>query len=158
MDLTYEINADEVIARFIALPEKMREAMTDTINILTADMQRSVVENKLTGQVLNVRIGTLRRSITQRPAVAERGGIWGGVYTNLNYGIAWEDGFDRKLGAGTRGGPRTLTGQALASYFVKHPPSTKHYERPYLKPTLEEFSERIIEDVRKTALEVIRGT
>src|SRR5208282_5539853 len=29
------------------------------------------------------------------------------VGTNVPYGAAWEKGFDRKVGAGARGGPRT---------------------------------------------------
>jgi len=157
MEFIYTIHADAVIARFAAMPALMRTEMTNTINRLTAEMQRSIVKDKLTGQVLNVRTGTLRRSIIQDIAKPKQGGIFGGVSTNLDYGIAWEDGFDRKIGAGARGGPRTLQGKALANYYAKHPPGTKHYERPFLKPTLEEFAPQIKEDIRQTALEVIRG-
>jgi phage gpG-like protein len=57
----------------------------------TLELQRHVVEDKLTGQVLHVRTGTLRRSITQ--VVVERGGaIIGRVGTTLRYGLAHEFG------------------------------------------------------------------
>jgi len=157
MELIVSIKADSVIAKLHDMPQRLRAAMTDAINGLTLDMQRSVVLNKLDGQVLKHQTGTLARSVTQDPAMERNNGIFGGVYTTLGYGIGWEEGFTRKIGAGARGGPRTLQGNALAKYFERHPPGTRNYKRPYLKPTLEEFTPRIKEDIRTAALKAFRG-
>lgn len=156
MEIIVSIRADAVITKLNNMPQRLRTAMTDAINGLTLDMQRSVVLNKLDGQVLKHQSGTLARSITQEPATARDGGIFGQVYTTLDYGIAWEEGFTRKVGAGARGGPRTLQGKALDRYFQRNPPGTRDYKRPYLKPTLEEFTPRIIEDIRSAALRAFR--
>lgn len=165
MELIVSIKADSVIAKLQNMPARFRAELIPTINGLTLDMQRSVVLNKLEkvdggvaqgGQVLRHISGTLARSISQDPATARNGGIFGGVFTTQDYGIMWEEGFTRKIGAGARGGPRTLRGNALAKYFERHPPGTRNYQRPYLKPTLEEFTPRIKEDIRTAALKAFR--
>lgn len=103
-------------------------------------LQRLVKQEKLSGQVLHVRTGTLRRSINQKILSSGGGEIVGAVGTNVSYGKMWEYGFTQKTGAGARGGPRTLTGNALATYFQQHPPGTKHVpERSFLRSALAEF-------------------
>lgn len=69
----------------------MRRALAVTVEAQTILLQRHVVQNKLSGQVLNVRTGTGRRSITY---VVEQGPsfIRGIVGTNLNYMRAHEFG------------------------------------------------------------------
>ena len=44
------------------------------------------------------------------------------------------------MGAGARGGPRTLSGSALESYIAKHPAGVKHFpERSFLRSALKDL-------------------
>lgn len=61
------------------------------ITRLTINLQRDVQANKLSGQVLNVRSGTLRRSIDFKVS-SQPGGVQGRVSTNVLYGILHELG------------------------------------------------------------------
>jgi hypothetical protein len=75
---------------------------------------------------------------------------WG---TNVPYGAAWEQGFARKVGAGARGGPRTLTGGARARYFAHHPPGVKQMAaRPFLAPALQDLKPRILDELHAAML------
>lgn len=56
----------EIARRFRALPDGIRSRVTESIGRLILKLQRKVMQEKLSGQVLKVRTGTLRRSIDQR--------------------------------------------------------------------------------------------
>ena len=95
--------------------------------------------------------GLLKRSITQK--VTESNGHYEGIVgTNVKYGGYWEKGFDRKVGAGARGGPKTIVSEmALAKYRATHQPGVKHYAaRPFLVPALRELEPSI-----RAALEAV---
>ena len=159
MQFIVTVKDEDVINKLQQAPALFRKALADTVNILATDIQASVIQNKLSGQVLHVRTGTLRRSITIDPAKWDGSKISASVFTTLDYGIGWENGFSRRVGAGARGGPRTLRGKALVKYFERHPPNVREYAaRPFLKPTLEEFKPRIIEDLRQAIVGALHGT
>jgi phage gpG-like protein len=80
------VTAMVLAARAAAVPG-VQKRMQDIVIKLT----RAVKQDKLTGQVLHVRTGTLRRSITPRVTAAE-GVVTGTVTTNVRYGILWEFG------------------------------------------------------------------
>lgn len=70
------------------------------------------------------------------------------VGTNVEYAAGWEYGFTRRVGAGARGGPRTLMGKALESYIAKHPPGSKAVPaRPFLAPALADLRQRITDEL-----------
>lgn len=155
MKLIIAVHSEDFQASMAGKADELRRALVLKVTKLSIDLQRSVKEDKLTGQVLHVRTGTLRRSINRE--VQERpDGVFADVGTNLNYGIGWENGFTRKLGAGARGGPKNLLGLARERYFAKHPPGTRNEQRPFLRPTLEEFRPRIVNELRATVMEVLR--
>src|SRR5208282_5362072 len=81
------------------------------------------------------------------------------VGTNVPYGALWENGFERKIGAGTRGGLFWGKSPAwLASYFGKHPPGTKAVgARPFLEPALEQYRPTIIAELQKAASEGVQA-
>jgi phage gpG-like protein len=82
----------EVIAKLGKAKDRARDGVRKTVVRLTLELLRKVKAEKLSGQVLNVRTGRLRRSITQR--VAEQGNtITGVVGTNVEYARAHELGF-----------------------------------------------------------------
>ena len=155
MDFIVTVNADSLIAKMDGNPAALRRALLPVINKLSIEVQTSVKQDKLTGQVLHVRTGTLRRSIN-REVKEQNDGVFATIGTNVKYGIMWENGFDKKIGAGARGGPRTLKGIARERYIMKHPPGTKFQIREYLKPTLKEFAPRIKEELRTVVLGALR--
>lgn len=88
----YVVGDAAVIQRFSSMPNKLRTNIRTAITRLVIKLQRNVKANKLSGQVLNVRTGTLRRSIDFK--VSETGtGIAGKVSTNVKYARPHEYGF-----------------------------------------------------------------
>lgn len=82
----------ETIAKIKGLTKEVRAELTKTIWRIVIRLQRYVKEGKLSGQVLHVRTGTLRRSINAD--VKDSGwAIHGIVGTNVHYGRIHEFGF-----------------------------------------------------------------
>jgi len=156
MNFIVAVRAESLIAKMEGAPAAVRRSLKAAMDRLSILVQRSVKEDRLSGQILHVRTGTLRRSINRE--VTERAdGVFAVVGTNVRYGAMWEGGFTRTVGAGARGGPRTLQGRALDRYFQRHPPETRDVAaRPFLRPTLEEFKPRIRDDVRAAVMEAMR--
>jgi len=81
----------EAIATITSWTPAVQQVVRATVTRETIALQRHVVEDKLSGQVLHVRSGTLRRSITY--TVDETGqGVVGTVGTNLAYARIHEYG------------------------------------------------------------------
>jgi len=53
----------EIVRKFDALPTRLRDEMKIGVGRLALKLARNVQQNKLSGQMLNVRTGRLRRSI-----------------------------------------------------------------------------------------------
>lgn len=91
--LKYDV--DKAIARLGALGRllgpALRVAMTSAVQL----MVRVVTKEKLLGQYLRRRTGTLIRSEVASQRVNQQGDVIVGSFgTNLDYGIKWEEGFD----------------------------------------------------------------
>lgn len=135
----------EVIAKLDAFGPNVENSLQRTVSSLAIELQRYVMQNKLSGQVLNVRTGRLRRTIFQR-VNNQNYAVTGEVGTGVKYGIYWENGFTRKIGAGARGGPKGLSGNALERYISKHPPGTRDYgPRSFLRTSLDDKRQRILD-------------
>lgn len=82
----------EVVRKLDELGPNLRDELKQGIGRAVLKLQRRVRSEKLSGQVLKVRTGTLRRSIDQ--AVTESGNqVVGLVSTNVGYGRIHEYGF-----------------------------------------------------------------
>jgi hypothetical protein len=82
----------EVQVRLDNLPRRFREELAVAIGRLAPALNRNVQQDKLSGQVLKVKSGKLRRSI--HDVVVDNGDkIVGIVSTNVDYGIGWETGW-----------------------------------------------------------------
>lgn len=85
------VGAGAVEARLARFAAQLRPALTQAVTRETYALQAHVVEGKLSGQVLHVRSGNLRRSITA--AVRETDdGVAGIVGTNADYAAIHEFG------------------------------------------------------------------
>jgi len=82
----------EVAAHFRQVPESVRQRLRVSIGQLIIKLQRKIIREKLSGQVLNVRSGTLRRSIDQH-VIDLPEGVAGIAFSNLKYARRHEYGF-----------------------------------------------------------------
>jgi HK97 gp10 family phage protein len=82
----------ELVARLEAMPGKLKDGIGRAVLSLAVELQGNVMSGKLSGQVLKVRTGTLRRSITQKVDIGEDS-VSGTVGTNVTYAARHEYGF-----------------------------------------------------------------
>jgi phage gpG-like protein len=142
----YIVGDKQLIARLQAMAPAMKAEVDRTVNLLGLRLEQIVKDQYLRGPRptrLGILHGRLSSSIT-RGHVDSRSRFESAatsavayVGTNVEYGAAWEHGFSRKVGAGAKGGPRTLSGAALATYIARHPPGVRQEAaRPFLAPAL----------------------
>jgi phage gpG-like protein len=170
------IKAEAFLARLSGSADRLRQAMLRVVNRLTIEVQ-AVVKRKLTGEVLHVRSGTLRRSVN-RKVVEESGSVVGSVGTNVRYAAAHEYGFKgdvqvqghvRKVASRStfRNAGATVTANGISvrkgkmlsqgiAFVQPHVRSVNMPERSFLRSTLREFSDKIKRDVRAAALEALK--
>lgn len=137
----------QVIARLQSMPDELRQVLRRRIWALTLKLQARV-QRKLSGQVLNVVTGALRRSI-QSEVRDEAQAIIGRVFStgDVKYARIHE------FGGTTRAHviePRKATallfamgGKNVFARRVNHPGS-KMPERSFMRSSLEEMREEII--------------
>lgn len=168
---TVTVKTDVLEARLRSAPELMRASLLRAVTRLSIGIQRSVKEDKLTGQVLHVRTGTLRRSIN-RVVTDEPDGIFATVGTNVEYAAIHEYGFSgsvnikayvrqhrerltyaqqyKRTGAVIKG---KLTG--TSSLVSAHTRQVNMPERSFLRSTLKDWEPRIVSELRQAALSVL---
>ena len=148
------VGTERLVARFDGYVGKLKgnllTAMDTIVNYLVLYCQ----ENKLSGQVLHARTGTLRRSIQGRFGEAS-GSVFGEVTSRadgnkpLAYAAFWEKGFIgdvtvkahvRKIALGDFAGELTPVRS-----FVRH---INQAPRPFLKPTRDENTGYIKEQLQ----------
>lgn len=86
------IGDDRAVARFSSMPGVLREALKEGIG-RAALLVQARTKTKLSGEVLNVRTGRLRRSINEA-VTEEPSRVVGSVGTNVEYARVHELGFD----------------------------------------------------------------
>jgi phage gpG-like protein len=164
----YLVGDKAMIARFQAMPAAVKSALDDEVQKLGYALQLRVQRDYLRGPRptrLGVKTGRLLRSITQGGSDSRSRfestatTSYAYVGTNVEYGAPWEYGFAKRVGAGARGGPRTLMGKALETYISKHPPGTKQMAaRPFLRPALEDMRSQIVERLQRVLSETAQRT
>jgi phage gpG-like protein len=149
------VGAANVRLRLLSAGPRVRAAVEREVRRITIDLQRRVKEKKLSGQVLNVRSGRLRRSINQRVRVLGDS-IRGTVGTNVNYGAAWERGFtvpERDIFPKDK--------KALFWPGARHPVAHVHQAerkeaaRPFLVPSLDEMRVEIPRRILRAAFAAV---
>ena len=86
------LGGDKIIRQLTESPHYMQNALNQSVSRMALRLLARVKADKLSGQVLKVRTGRLRRSINQR-VVREGQGVYGYVGTNVDYGRTHEFGF-----------------------------------------------------------------
>jgi phage gpG-like protein len=169
MIVTVTVHQEKLLAALASYPQRLRNKLFSTINRLAIEMQGYVKGSKLSGQVLHVRTGTLRRSINQE--VKQDGNkIAAIVGTNVKYAGVHEYGFDGAVGVKahvrrSRGqmkeamrtrkdGTTYATRNDMRQGEVNVRGFTRHMhlpERSFLRSALKDYEQRIRDDITKAA-------
>lgn len=172
MNIIVSVKADALIANMTNAPGLVRRALFRTVTSLAISVQRSVKEDKLTGQVLHNRTGTLRRSIN-REVTEQADGVFAVIGTNVEYAGVHEYGFNGsvQVAAHTRRQRERLTyaeqyhrsGKVmkgkltgLESMVQAHTRKVNLPERSFLRSTLKEFEPRIRAELQEAVMGVVR--
>lgn len=153
----------EVRAKLENVFPAARESLRRTVSKLAIDLQRHVVADKLSGQVLRVRTGTLRRSINQH--VEESGtsitGIVGADMNAARYARAHEYGFHGTVEV--RAHMRTITqafGRRLKNprevQVSAHPMRMNLAERSYLRSSLRDMRQTILDSFQASLAQAVQ--
>ena len=167
INLVVSVKDEMLIATLRGYPARLANRLEQAMNRVTIELQARTKE-KLTGEVLHVRTGTLRRSINRR---VERtpDGIVGAVGTNVAYGAAHEFGFkgnvtvrahvrrlrtQGKLDATGKRKRGKLTGAVanVASYQM----TMNLPERSFLRSALKELEPSVVKAIRNAAAEALK--
>lgn len=149
------IGDKEVASRLQLYSPKVYESLLITITKLSIELQAKIKREKLTGQVLKTRTGTLRRSINFRvdkttTDIIGRVGIGADA---AKYGIMHEFGF--KGVENVRGHLRTIKqafGRSIAPRQIvvsSHTRTVNYPERSFMRTALAEMRPQIQEQISK---------
>ena len=153
--ITIEVNDSAVIASLDARGARAHGELRRGIGRLALRLLIMVKRDKLSGQVLGVKTGRLRRSV--HDDVADVGeNIEGVVSTNVSYGIGWETGW---TGGGS---PQASLAGAKAKFspsgggdtFKNGTPKKRSFLRSALKDL--EGSGLILEELNDVAARIAR--
>lgn len=143
---TSVVGAEAVQARFAQLSVSVRDRVRKRIQALGIELQRKVKEEKLSGQVLNVRSGNLRRNISEETTVSGDA-ITSSVGTNVPYGRLWELGF--------RGTEQVRSHLRLGRPVRAFSRAVNEGARPFLSTALLEMRTHIIDELTLAAREPV---
>jgi phage gpG-like protein len=178
--LIVRVDAERLLARLQGMEPKLHENLRRVITRLSVEAQGRVKSDKLSGQVLHVRTGTLRRSINRR--VDDDGeSVIATVGTNVIYAGRHEYGFHgienvrehvrrsraqmqlakfrtNKLGERIEiKGSYTKAGGTLGSIIVRaHQRQANTPERSFLRSTLREMTPQIRREIKAAALAALQ--
>jgi phage gpG-like protein len=136
------LGAEAVAARFESADPRVKDATRDAVRSLARDLMTKIKSEKLTGQVLKVRTGRLRRSINEK-FVEDGDRMESRVGTNVAYGRFWELGFH-----GTQQVKQYIRTTRMAfgkpifpvqAVVHAHSRNVNQAPRPFLVPSLEEM-------------------
>jgi HK97 gp10 family phage protein len=140
----------ELARRLNEIGERARPAMVRAMTRATILLQNHVKSDKLSGQVLKNRTGTLRRSINQE--VEDRGDeIVGIVGTNVEYAAIHEFGFtgQESVREHLR---RTLRGETTVRSYLRQ---MNMPERSFLRSALADYEDQLTSELRRGLEEAI---
>lgn len=147
-----DIRAEQLLARLTGVDKKLDAEMLRIVTRLSIEVQAGT-KDKLTGQVLHVRTGTLRRSINRKVEQSE-GSTTATIGTNVVYAGVHEFGFEGIVDVRAHA-RKTANGTADVR---AHTRQMRVKESSYLRSTLREFQPRIVRELREGAVKALLPT
>lgn len=147
----------QVIARVNRIVPNVRNALVRRVQSIVIALQAHVVGDKLSGQVLNVRSGRLRRSVNQAVTTTDTT-VTGIVSTPVEYAAAHEYGFQgvvtvkEHLRQVTMAWGKPLTPPVTAT-VRSHPMKMNLPEKSFLRSALADQREDILRGIREATAE-----
>jgi hypothetical protein len=154
----YLVGDEQLLERLRGISDAVNSGLARCITQLGIDLQRNVQQDKLSGQVLKSRTGTLKSSIDSRVDQNARGATTD-IFTALRYGAAQEYGFTGtvSVGASLRR-IREAFGRPIAEKTI----SVRAYdrrmalpERSFLRSALDDMTPAIREAVDAALAEAV---
>jgi hypothetical protein len=154
----YLVGDEQLLERLRGISDAVNSGLARCITQLGIDLQRNVQQDKLSGQVLKSRTGTLKSSIDRRVDQNARGATTD-IFTALRYGAAQEYGFTGtvSVGASLRR-IREAFGRPIAEKTI----SVRAYdrrmalpERSFLRSALDDMTPAIREAVDAALAEAV---
>ena len=150
----------ELVAKFDAMPQRVHDALLAKVTALALKLEDKVKSEKLSGQVLNVKTGALRRSIFETVTdnatsvigkVASSGDVKYAAIHEFGGTIPAHDIYpvNAKALAFMLGGK-----QVFAS--VVHHPGSVMPERSYLRSSLDDMRDEIIDGLREAVVGAVQ--
>lgn len=155
------VGQSEVLGRLSRMPRDVDRMLLRKISKIVKDLQRYVQASKLSGQVLRVRTGALRRSI-QSDASQSGSEVVGRVFStgDVKYAGIHEYGGRTKAHIIEPRKAKALAfmvgGRAVFARRVNHPGSTMP-ERSFLRSSLRDRHVQIVSEIIDGIEEVARG-
>lgn len=167
MIFSSEVRGDQaVIAHFRAMPERLRDALRKAIFDDLIKLQRHIVTQKLAGQVLKRRTGTLAASVTPGPILEDANAIVGTIGPNTPYARILEYGGTLKHPGGTaylvdKDGTHFVSNDT-ASRLGLNLPRTRAHDIPipahsYMRTGLADMRQTILDDLQRAATRALGG-
>jgi HK97 gp10 family phage protein len=148
------VGDDRLIAKLEAMPGRVHDGIARAVTRLGFELRRRVPQ-KLSGDVLKVRSGSLRSSINTQ--IEDSGSaVAATVGTNIDYARYHEYGVARSWFIEARDAKAlrfNIGGETLFRRRVTHPPLP---ERSFLRSALAEMAPAIEEELREAVAEAIR--
>lgn len=143
-----------VIASLRATVGKIDTNIKESVGRLTFRLLRKVKQQKLSGQVLNVRTGRLRRSVNNA-VLLQASEVIGVVSTNVKYARAHEYGFkgQQQVKAHLRMMKEAFGRSVKSPRQIEVSPHVRNVnlpERSFLRSALKELGPEILADLQKS--------
>lgn len=141
----------EVQARIAGVADRIQAEIVKALNTVNTQLQRHIVSDKLSGQVLKSHTGNLKRAILQIPAEVDGGEITGGVGlgTEAKYGLAHEYGAEIPERRPVTAKALSWIGQDGARVFAMYAKAFTLPERSFMRTGFAEFRDRIETAIRE---------
>lgn len=141
------IGGSELIRKLSAITPNLQAGLLAEITRLSIILQSRIQSNKLSGQVLKTRTGTLRRSISHQ-VISTSNGVIGNVGTNSSYGLMHEFGFKgtENISAHLRT-IKSAWGKSITPKQIEvraHTRKVDYPERSFLRTALKELEPTIV--------------
>ncbi len=134
--------------------------LVDSVERMAAKLARKVKQEKLSGQVLKNRTGTLRRSINYRIEKTDTS-VTGIVGSNKEYAAAHEYGFDGQVNVKEHlRWMHKAFGRPVTPRQIRISPHSRHMHLParsFLRSSLDEMAPEIREKIREALEKAVKG-
>jgi phage gpG-like protein len=147
----------ELSARIIGTADRIEQEIVKSLNTVDTQLQRHIVSDKLSGQVLKSHTGNLKRSIVQIPAERDGDVITGGVGLGAEapYGLVHEFGATLHIPEIRPVKAKSLhwIGKSGEEVFAMRARAHDVHmpERSFMRSSFADFRDRIEESMREAA-------